>query len=180
MLRDLGRQQVGACRVLDLRRQCPASSTELILRAALRGMRRIPVQERRPRHSPRAADASAYRVLSWFTAPAQRSGHAGGSALAKWDEAEASEHNQNTARPPTITADSRTMSRAGEPRGKSSDAPYYRTPLDSFPVPARTWLHVSYAANSGESRRPLAVTTCGSPIVCPAGIRTGKRCSFTR
>jgi len=39
MLRDLGRQQVGACRVLDLRCQCPATSTELILRAARRGMR---------------------------------------------------------------------------------------------------------------------------------------------
>ena len=94
MLRNLGRQQVGACRVLDLRCQCPASSTELILRAARRGMRpAFPSRNvaRGTRHVPLTPRPIACSPGS----PRRR------SALAKWDEAKASEQNQSTARPPT-------------------------------------------------------------------------------
>jgi hypothetical protein len=87
MLRDLGRQQVGACRVLDLRCQCPASATELILRAVRRGMR--------PHSRPGTSPAAPRPIACSHGSPRRR------SALAKWDEAEASEHNQSTARPPT-------------------------------------------------------------------------------
>jgi hypothetical protein len=184
MLRDLGGQQVGACRVLDLRCQCPASSTELILRAARRGMRPAFLRAARRGMRPAFPSRNVARgtrhvpptprpIACSHGSPRRR------SALAKWDEAEASEHNQNTMRPGTITADSRTMSRAGEPRGKSSDAPYYRTPPDSFPVPRPYLASCELRRQFGRVAEAPAVTTCGSSIVCPAGIRAGKRCSFT-
>ena len=74
------------------------------------------------------------------------------SALAKWDEPK--HPNTTKTRRARRSQAIRERCRARASPGKSSDRLIIARLQTVFLCPARTWLHVSYAANSGESRRP--------------------------